>query len=431
MLETDHDIEPQIAPRRGRLSGSAALAAWHYPSFRRYFWVQALSMAGRALQTTLIGYIVYDLTGSDFLLGLVSFMQMVPQLLLAPIVGVVVDRFDRRVILSAQLATQGLGLGALGLLALAGSLTVPAIAVIVVLMGIAASFSYPASSSLLPSLVPMRTLQSAIAVNAMVGNLSRIVIPAGAGFLVDTAGVAAALLIGVGLYGPAAILIMFVPLTVTAARVTATGGPLEPAARPSVVGDMRDAVAYIRANRMLRAALANDIVPYLFGMSHVALLPAVASDTLDGNAGMLGLLFAVSGAGAMLGTIVAGILTGRDLRGPTIYLGMFGGGVGLLFVAAGSTQATIMAGLFVTGLFQMLYIIQNDTLVQTFAEDRFRGRAVAAQSMVNGLMPIGFLLLGTIAELTSTAVAFAVAGLMLVLSGLWTVALRPEMRDLR
>ncbi len=431
MIETDPDVEPTTTPRRGRLAGSAALAAWHYPSFRRYFWVQALSMAGRALQTTLIGYIVYDLTGSDFLLGLVSFMQMVPQLLLAPLVGVVVDRFDRRVILSIQLATQGLGLGALGLLALAGWLTVPAIATIVVLMGIAASFSYPASSSLLPSLVPMRTLQSAIAVNAMVGNLSRVAVPAAAGFVVDASGVAAALLIGVGLYGPAAVLVIFVPLMVTAARVTATGGPLEPAARPSVVGDMRDAVAYIRDNRMLRAALANDIVPYLFGMSHVALLPAVASDTLDGNAGTLGLLFAVSGAGAMLGTIAAGVLTGRAVRGPTIWAGMAGTGAGLLIVALGATLPVIMAGLFVTGLFQMLYIIQNDTLVQTFAEDRFRGRAVAAQSMVNGLMPIGFLLLGIIAELTSTATAFAVAGLMLLLAALWTALLRPAMRDLR
>lgn len=431
MLETDPEIEQEITPRRGRIGGSAALEAWRYDSFRRYFWVQALSMAGRALQTTLVGYIVYDLTGSDFLLGLVSFMQMVPQLVLAPVVGVVVDRFDRRKILAVQLSTQALGLGALGLLALAGWLTVPAIAVTVVLMGIAAAFSYPAGSALLPSLVPIRALQSAIAVNAMVGNLSRVAIPAAAGFLVDATGVAAVLLLGVGLYVPAAVLVLFVPLMVAAVRATAMAGPLEPAARPSVVGDVRDAIAYIRANRMLRAALVNDIFPYLFGMSHVALLPAIASDTLDGNAATLGLLFAVSGAGAMLGTLVAGALTGRGLRGPTICAGIFGTGIGLWIVALSSTQPAIMAGLFVTGLFQMLYIIQNDTLVQTFTEDRFRGRAVAAQSMVNGLMPIGFLLLGVIAEVTSTAAAFAVAGLMLVAAALWTILLRPEMRNLR
>ena len=430
MLETDHEVEPQIVKRAGRIRGSAALAAWQYPSYRRYFWVQALAMGGRSLQTTLVGFIVYDLTGSDFLLGLISFMNMVPQLILGPVVGVVVDRFDRRLILSIQLSIQGIGLGVLGVFALLGWLTVPTIAATVVIMGVASAFSYPASSSLLPSLVPIRALQSAIAVNAMVGNVSRVAIPAGVGFLVDATGVAAALLLGIGLYGPAAVLVLMVPLMAAAVRVSTATGPLEPAARPSVVGDLREAVAYIRANRMLRAALANDVVPYLFGMSHTALLPAIASSTLGGSAGTLGLLFAVSGAGAMLGTIVAGALTGRGVRGATIIAGMVGSGIGLLVVALSDTRPAIMAGLFVTGLFQMLYIIQNDTLVQTFAEDRFRGRAVAAQSMVNGLMPIGFLLLGAIAQFTSTAIAFAVAGVMLILAGFWTILLRPVMRDL-
>jgi len=430
VLDTESDIEHLSQPPRGRLVGSRALAAWHYPSFRRLFWAQSLAMAGRSLQTTIVGYIVYDLTGSNFLLGLVSFMQMVPGLLLAPVVGVFVDRFDRRRILAVQNLIQGLGLGFLGLLALLGWLTVPAIAATVVVMGIAASFGYPASSSLLPSLVPMGKLQSAIAINAMLGNVSRVAIPPIAGLLVDVAGVAAVLLLGLGLYVPAAGLVMLVPL-LAAAAITAAGGPLDETARPSVIGDMRDAVAYIRSNRMLRASLANDIFPYLFGMSHIALLPAVASDTLNGNAGTLGTLYSVTGVGAMLGTIAAGVLTGRGLRGATIYVGMLGTGVGLLLVAVGDTFPVIAAGLFVTGLFQMAYVIQSDTLVQTFAEDRFRGRAVAAQSMVNGLMPIGFLILGTIAELTSTSGAFAVAGAMLILAGLWTIFLRPEMRSLR
>jgi hypothetical protein len=105
--------------------------------------------------------------------------------------------------------------------------------------------------------------------------------------------------------------------------------------------------------------------------------------------------------------------------------------VGLLIVAAGNSAAVIMPGLFVTGYFQMLYIIQNDTLVQTFAEDRFRGRALAAQSMVNGLMPIGFLLLGGIAQVTSVPVAFTVAGGALVISGIATRLFRPVMSSLR
>ncbi len=438
MLDTDERAEttgepsePQQAGRMARVRGARALAAWEYLPFRRYLSVQVLAMAGRALQSTLVGYLVYDLSESDLLLGVVSFMQMVPQLLLAPVVGVIVDRFDRRKILAAQFASQAIGFLVLALLAIFDLLTVPAIGATVVLMGIANAFSYPAHSSLLPSLVPIRTLQSANAINSMMGNLSRVAAPTLSGLIVDGAGVAAALLLASGIYWPAALLVLLVPLLSNVEGVSATRGPMDPSARPSFRRDIGDAVGYIQTNPLLRSALANDIVPYLFGMAHMALLPAIASDTLDGGATMLGLLFAVGGIGAMFGTLTAGALTGRGLRGQTIWVGTIGFGVGLLIVALGDSAALIMTGLFVTGYFQMLYIIQSDTLVQTFAEDRFRGRALAAQSMVNGLMPIGFLLLGAVAEVTSVQVAFAVAGAALVVSGVTTRLFRPVMAGLR
>ena len=407
--ETEQDLARGAgSPIRGRrLRQAPAMAALESPSFRRFFGPQALSMAGRFVQTAVIGYLVYDVTGSNFLLGLLSFMQMVPQLLLAPFVGVAVDRFDRRRILAAQLSVQALGLFALAGLASLDVLAVPMIAVIVVIMGIANAFAYPASSSLLPSLVPMSALQSANAINSMMGNLTRIIAPWIAGRLIDISGITAALLFGAGMYVPAAGMMLLVPLIAAAMPVTAAGGPLQPAAAPSVRRDIGEAIAYIRTNRLSRSALANDIAPYLFGLSHIALLPAVAKDTLGGDASTLGLLYSVAGAGAMLGTLGAGLLTGRGLRGPTIWTSLIGFGVGLLIVAMGSGQSLVLTGLFIAGAFQMLYIIQNDTLVQTFAEDRYRGRAVAAQSMVNGLMPIGFLILGLIAELGGLRVAFA------------------------
>jgi MFS family permease len=437
VLDTDERAEtsePINDTRRGRLArvrGTRALAAWDYLPFRRYLGVQMLAMAGRALQSTLVGYLVYDLSESNLLLGVVSFMQMVPQLLLAPVVGVIVDRFDRRRILAAQFGIQAVGFLVLALLAVTDLLTVPAIAATVVVMGIANAFSYPAHSSLLPNLVPLGTLQSANAINSMMANLSRVAAPTLSGVIVDGAGVAAALLLASGIYWPAAVLVLLVPLLLAGDGTTLARGPLEPAARPSFRRDIGDAVGYIRTNPLLRSALANDIAPYLFGMAHMALLPAVASDTLDGGATMLGLLYAVSGVGAMFGTLAAGALTGRELRGRTIWVATIGFGAGLLIIATGESAAIIMPGLFVTGFFQMLYIIQNDTLVQTFAEDRFRGRALAAQSMVNGLMPIGFLLLGAIAELTSLQLAFAIAGAALVISGITTRLFRRVMWELR
>ena len=418
--------------RAARMRDSRALAAWRSHSFRRFFWVNALSMGGRQLQTTAIGYIVYELSGSDFLLGLVSFMQMVPQLILAPLVGVLVDRFDRRRIVAAQLGVQTLGLLTLATLAFFGVLSVPAIAVTVVVMGMANAFAYPANSALMPSILPLGAIQSANALRSLMGNVMGIAAPALAGFVIDSAGIGAALLIGAGLYLPGVLLIMTVPIVFSAVALAGQRGTLEQMTMArGFAHDIADAVRYIRAEPLVRAALANDVVPYLFGLSYIALLPALARDTLHGGAQTLGLLFSAAAAGALCGTLTAGALTGRGHRGRTIWIGMLGYGLSLLIVAAGSSRTVILPGLALTGYFQMLYIIQNDTLVQTLSSDRYRGRIVAAQSMVNGLMPIGFLVLGTIAELTSVSSAFAVSGVALAIGGVCTALFRHSMRGLR
>jgi MFS family permease len=441
-LERDQDevVAPSVSVepaqrghgRLARLRDSRALAAWQSHSFRRYFWANALSTGGRQLQTTAIGYIVYELSGSDFLLGLVSFMQMVPQLILAPLVGVLVDRFDRRRIVAAQLTVQTLGLLTLATLAFLHALTVPAIAGTVVVMGMANAFSYPAGSALLPSILPLGAIQSANALRSLMGNVMGIAAPALAGFVIDGAGIGAALLIGSGLYLPGALLILTVPIVYGAVAVAGQRGTLEQTTvARGFAQDIADAVRYIRAEPLVRAALANDIVPYLFGLSYIALLPALARDTLHGGAQTLGLLFSAAAAGSLFGTLTAGALTGRGHRGRAIWVGMLGYGLSLLIVAAGSSRVVILPGLALTGYFQMLYIVHNDTLVQTLASDRYRGRIVAAQSMVNGLMPIGFLLLGTIAELTSVATAFAVSGVALATGGICTACLRHNMRSLR
>ena len=146
---------------------------------------------------------------------------------------------------------------------------------------------------------------------------------------------------------------------------------------------------------------------------------------------MLGLLFGLVGAGALLGTLVATGMSGHQRRGRTIWVTMLGTGAGILLIAYGDSLLIIAAGLLVTGIFQTIYVIQNDTLIQTFAEERFRGRALAVQSMINGLMPFGLLLAGVLAELWSTSIALAVTGGAMVLSALHTALFRPDMRNLR
>lgn len=411
--------------------GSAAMRAWNSRPFRRFFGASALSTSGRALQMTVIGFIVFEMTESKFLLGLVSFMQMVPTLFMAPVVGVIVDTFERRRILAITFSIQATGFVLLTTLALADGLTVPLIAVIVVIMGMAMAFTFPARSALIPNLVERNALQSAIAASSMLMNTARIAVPAIAGYVISAAGIGAALAIGAGLYYPAALVILTVPLT-AGVGVTIQRRPLEPSSAFSTFfGDLKDAIAYIRGNVMLRASLFNDVVPFLFGMSYVALLPALALDVLDGDARTLGLLHGLSGAGALCGTVAAGVMTDRARRGAIIWISMLGWGVALLAVAVAANYLVIVPALITVGFFQMLYIVQNDTLVQTFAIDQYRGRVIAAQAMINGLTTIGFLEIGAVAEVMSTTVALGIHGLALMSMGVVTLLFRPHMRDLR
>jgi MFS family permease len=408
---------------------SGAFEALRSAPFRRYYGANALASAAQALQMTIFGFIVFEKTESNFLLGLFSFMQMAPSLVLAPLVGVVVDSIERRRILAAIFLVQSTGFLTLAVFEFSGALTVPAIGVTVVLMGVAMAFTFPASASLVPSLIPRRALQSAIAANSLLMNVSRIAAPALAGLAIAALGVGLVLVSGAALYLPAAFVMLSIPL----AAVAQASSPAPPAMRgpERFFGDLRDVIIYIRGNRMLRASLFNDVVPFGFGMAYTALLPALALDVLDGDAGTLGLLHGLGGAGALAGTLVGAWVAGRIRRGLIIWTGMLGWGAALALLAASPSYLVVVPALALTGLFQTLYIVQNDTLIQVFAEDRYRGRVIAAQSMINALRTLGFLLIGTLAAATSVPFAIGAFGLVVAGMGFVTLLFRPEMRNLR
>ena len=297
-------------------------------------------------------------------------------------------------------------------------------------MGIAMAFAFPASASLVPMLVPRRALQSAIAANSMLMNTSRIAAPALTGVAISALGVGAVLVSGTLLYLPAIFIILSIPLALRPAVAEKEAPGPQRRGPAKFFGDLSDVVTYIRGNPMLRASLANDIVPFGFGMAYIALLPSLALDTLDGDAGTLGLLHGVGGIGSLLGTFAGASVAGRVPRGMVIWSGMVGWGAGLLALATSSSYAVILPALMLTGLFQTLYIVQNDTLIQVFAEDRYRGRVIAAQSMINALRTLGFLVIGALAALTSVSLAIGLFGACVIGFGLVTLLFRPHMRDL-
>jgi hypothetical protein len=113
-----------------------------------------------------------------------------------------------------------------------------------------------------------------------------------------------------------------------------------------------------------------------------------------------------------------------------IWVAMLGWGLSMSLIGMGTSLALVLPALFVTGFFQTLYIVQSDTLVQMFTVDQYRGRVIAMQSMINGLMTLGVLIIGTVAQFAGLTVALAVNGLAVAAMGIVTLLFRPAMRNL-
>lgn len=394
--------DPNSAEERERVG---ALAAFESRPFLLFWSSIVLSLTGLWVRITAQGYLVYELTDDEFLLGLVGFANAAPVLLAAPVAGAVLDRVDRRrVLLAVQLTLVVTG-GVLGTLVATGAVQVWQIMAVAAVNGFASGFDWPARLSLVPSLVSRRQLQSAVAVNSAAFNVSRIVGPALGGWLIGLVGVAACFYLNAAMYIP----FVLVLATLTIDRALPTDGKTTGAFH-----DLIEGYRYIWRTPAIRGLLSVDIVPLAFGLAYFSLAPAVARDVLGLGGQGLGLLLAANGIGSLVGAAAVAYLAGIRRRGRIVV-----GGVGLFgltlvaFAASGSVHASL-ALILLLGLVTAVYATFNDTLVQTLVDEAYRGRVLAVYTMLWGLTPIGALEAGFLATLIGVQWALAINGLIVL-----------------
>ena len=409
-------------PTRAPDSGIRRFAAFHNPTFLRFWMAITLALAGLWVRITVQGYLIYDLSHDKFLLGLAGFLSALPVLLLSPVVGVVVDRFERKRILLATQSFMALCLFTLATLDAVGVLTVTHILIIASLAGGASAFDWPARLSLVPNLVTQDELPSAVALNSAAFNGARIIGPVIGGVLIGVIGTALCFYVSAIAFLPSIVFL----LTLTLDRRLPDQRPAESALQ-NLLGGYR----YIWSSSTLRSLLSVDLFPVMFGMSFVALLPAVTRDTYQVGSGGLGLLFAADGAGALLGVMVIAILTGLRNRGRLVIIGVFLFAVMQIGFAAAPTLALGMALIFLMGCVGSIYATLNDTLVQTVVDDEYRGRVMAVYSTFWGLTPIGYLEAGFVASHWGTQVAIGINGGIVLLYVLALIRWNPEIRTLQ
>ncbi|HEX7036813.1 MAG TPA: MFS transporter [Pseudomonadales bacterium] len=415
-------------------------SALRVPDFR-WLWIGSLASSfAMNMQIIARGWLVYDLTASALDLAWVTLSFMVPQVAFSLWGGVAADRVrKKRIIVGAQ-ALNCVATVLMAVIILTGSITFWHFIWFGVFNGTVLAMSMPARQAFVPELIPERLIFTAMALNTTSWNLSRILGPALAGFLI--AWVAAgdtSSHFGVGIVFLMIAALYFVS-AVTMLLITQSGNIKEPDDK-SPLHDVVDGLKYVWANPPVFGLILLSIVPFLFGMPLNTLLPAFNEDVLGGGPEDLGLLMSSMGVGAILGSLMLASMGG--LRNKAAWLISTCVGWGAFTAAFGSAQVMWLAVLLVgaIGWLSAWNMSLNRGLLQMQVVGHMRGRILSIDIMSHGLMPIGVIPISLIAERYGVGVALEVAGVVFVLVvlalALFTTSVRrvdedlPEAAELR
>ena len=376
----------------------------------RWLWIGSLASSfAMNMQIVARGWLVYTLTSSALDLAWVTLSFMIPMVAFALLGGVMADRVPKRGIIMLAQGLNSVATILLGIIILAGQVDFWDFIWFGFFNGTVLALSMPARQAMVPELVPERLIFTAMGLTTTSWNLSRILGPAMAGFLIAwIAGGDTTSHFGVGIvYFMIAGLYLASSLAMW--RVTAIH-PQQRAEDQHPLRDIADGMRYLWANPPVLGLILLSIVPFLFGLPLNTLLPAFNEDILSGGADDLGLLMSAMGIGAIVGSLM--MATMGELRGKGLWLIgtsiAWGGATALVGVA--DSQFWAVAAVTLVGWLGSWNMSLNRGLLQTRITPAMRGRVLSIDMMSHGLMPLGVIPISLIAEQVNVAVALQVAG---------------------
>jgi len=368
------------------------------------------SSFGFQMLSVAVGWQIYATTGRAFDLGLIGLVQFIPSVLLALPAGHAADQFDRRrIVLYGQIG-EFFAIVALTALTLLHGIHEVGILALVLVIGIAKAFEFPATQSMLPALVPPAILPRALALNASVGQVATIVGPA-LGGLLYVAGPGVVYAAAAGLYlGAAALMTRLRYVQVPVRR------------EPATVKLVFAGVDFIRQRPDVLGVISLDLFAVLLGGA-TALMPIFARDILHTGPWGLGLLRAAPAAGALLMSLWLARHTMQRSVGMTMYGAVAGFGVATLVFAVSSTLWLSLTALFALGAFDMVSMVIRGALVQLDTPDAMRGRVSAVNAIfIDTSSQLGEFESGILAAWLGAVPAAVVGGIgTLLVVGLWMV----------
>jgi MFS family permease len=400
----------------------ARLPALASPTFRRFLSAATVGSVGSWMQATAQGWLVLELTDSAAALGLVAALQALPTLLLSVVAGVIADRVDRRRLLAGtQLFSAGVAL-VLAILTTTGLIQFWQVALLALLAGTAGAIQTPAYQAIVPSLVDRAAIGSAVALNSAQFNLSRILGPSIAGAVIAAGG------LQIAFWGNALALVI---VATVLWRLRIVTPPDLARAESSMWSNLLDGLRWTRSQRTVAVLVLLAGVPALFLLNYLILLPVFARDVLEIGAPGLGILSGGVGVGALTAALALATLRPSGGSGRSILIALVVASVAEVVFAVSRVVPLSVVALAVLGGSQVVYYATTNTLLQVLVPARLRGRVISLYILTSwGLIPIGNLASGWVAERTSPTAALVGGSVITFVAAIGVAVAYPTLRRL-
>ncbi|HEY0379702.1 MAG TPA: MFS transporter [Pyrinomonadaceae bacterium] len=397
------------------------LRALGHRNYKLFFSGQSVSLIGTWMTRIATSWLVYRLTGSALLLGVVGFAGQIPSFVFAPFAGVLVDRWNRHKLLVATQVLAMLQSLALAVLALTGLIQIWHVIALSIFQGVVNAFDMPARQAFVVEMVERREdLPNAIALNSSMVNAARLLGPSIGGVVIAAVGEGWCFMIDGVSY-------LAVIASLLAMKFTPSAG--RPKRGVNMLAQLREGWRYASGFAPIRKVLTLLALVSLVGMPYTVLMPVFANEILRGGPSTLGLLMAASGVGALTGAMF--LAARRSVLGLGKYIPLTAAafGSGLIAFSFSRVLWLSLPLMVLTGLGFMVQMAASNTVLQTIVEEDKRGRVMSFYTMAfMGTVPFGSLLAGSLAQRIGAPRTLMFGGLGCIAGAIWFATSLPSLR---
>ena len=366
------------------------------------------------------GWLVYNLTGSPFYLGLVALARAVPVFLFALVGGACADCYDRRAIVAFANGVVSLLACALGVLTWTGAIAVWHVVAIAFLMGTAISFEMPSRQAMTSDLVGPKHVVNAVGLNSVAFNTAAVLGPAAAAVLIEHVGEASVFLLNAVSYF--AVVVAAILMRPTRRTPRGSGGLLT---------QVVDGLRYVARSPELLALVGLMGLASLLARPYIQLLPVFAADVLNVGASGLGALTSAAGVGAVVAATLVAVLGSHRRRGLVITVAAALFGLALIVFGFSTSFAVSLAASAALGFLSAFTGIGTNTILQTHSDSRLRGRVMSLHGLtMMGVVPLGVMLEGALGSVIGVPPMVIVGGAVTLAAAAWVALSGPRLRAL-